>query len=316
MRHAEPVEAVYGAPPPGLLTAISGALQVSPLCPGASSLEALPEHALSRVVMSAPPGTVERRYQLALALRGLSRGGRLTALAPKDKGGARLRKELERFGCAVEETAKQHHRICLCARPDALVGIAQALGEGGPRRVERLGLWSQPGVFSWDRLDPGSALLIQTLPAMSGAGADLGCGIGHLALAVLRSRKVERLTLIDVDRRAVEAAGRNVTDDRAHLAWGDATAADRSASTPGASGSGSGDLDFVVTNPPFHDGGAEDRELGRAFIRAAAGMLRKGGALWLVANRHLPYEAVLTSLFARVEVRAEHEGYKVFQARR
>ena len=75
-------------------------------------------------------------------------------------------------------------------------------------------------------------------------------------------------------------------------------------------------LDFVVTNPPFHDGGTEDRELGKAFIRCAASALRKGGALWLVANRHLPYEPVLASAFARVDVRREQGGYKVFEARR
>ena len=31
-------------------------------------------------------------------------------------------------------------------------------------------------------------------------------------------------------------------------------------------------------NPPFHDGGAEDQSLGKAFIQSAAKMLRKGGA--------------------------------------
>ena len=33
------------------------------------------------------------------------------------------------------------------------------------------------------------------------------------------------------------------------------------------------DLDFVVMNPPFHDGGTEDRSLGEAFIRRAAAVL-------------------------------------------
>ena len=46
-------------------------------------------------------------------------------------------------------------------------------------------------------------------------------------------------------------------------------------------------LDFVVMNPPFHDGGAEDKALGVAFIEAAARMLARRGACWLVANRHL-----------------------------
>ena len=54
-------------------------------------------------------------------------------------------------------------------------------------------------------------------------------------------------------------------------------------------------------NPPFHDGGTEDQALGQAFIRRAAEALRPGGTLWLVANRHLPYEATLSAAFKTVD---------------
>ena len=67
-------------------------------------------------------------------------------------------------------------------------------------------------------------------------------------------------------------------------------------------------------NPPFHDGGAEDRRLGQAFIRKAAEMLGKGGVLWLVANRHLPYEAELKAAFKRVTPVTDGGGYKLFEA--
>jgi 16S rRNA (guanine1207-N2)-methyltransferase len=36
--------------------------------------------------------------------------------------------------------------------------------------------------------------------------------------------------------------------------------------------------------------------------------------LWLTANRHLPYEAMLIALFKSVSVKAESQGYKVFEA--
>lgn len=311
MPDAISLTAVYGRPLESLIEAPPAAIQVSPLVPGASALEQFDEGSLDGVVMSAPPGTLERRYQLALALRALSSGARLIVLAPKDKGGARLRKELERFGCDVDETSKHHHRVCTCARPETLLEIEQALGEGAQRLIKPLSIWSQPGVFSWDRIDPGSALLVRTLPPLSGRGADLGCGIGYLARTVLRAPEVRRLALIDIDRRAIDAAKRNIDDPRATLLWADATRPD-----PNTVNLALGDLDFVVMNPPFHNGGAEDRALGQAFIKSAAKALRKGGGLWLVANRHLPYEAALASLFSRVEVKAEQGGYKVFEARR
>ncbi len=308
MSHAALKTAVYGEPARELAEVPPGALQVSPLVPGAAALGSCGE--LDGLVMVAPSGRLERRYQLALGLQALRSGAVLTALAPKDKGGARLRAELEGFGCVVAETAKRHHRICRCERPGALVGVAQAVADGGPQRVDALSLWSQPGVFSWDRVDPGSALLAQGLPALSGRGADFGCGVGHLSRAVLTSPQVASLSLIDIDRRAIDAARRNVDDPRAALLWTDLTAAAGSASDA------PGELDFVVMNPPFHDGGAEDRTLGQAFIRRAGLALRRGGVLWMVANRHLPYEAALGSLFAQVTPRLDQGGYKVFEAHR
>jgi 16S rRNA (guanine1207-N2)-methyltransferase len=161
-------------------------------------------------------------------------------------------------------------------------------------------------VFSWNRLDPGSALLLRHLPSLSGDGADLGCGIGVLARAALASDRVSSLILVDTDRRALEAARRNLTDPRASFRWADLRAPD----------SALRDLDFVIMNPPFHDGGIEDRNLGQAFIRRAAEALRSGGACWVTANRHLPYEAPLKEAFRRVTPIVEEGGYKVYEARR
>ncbi len=301
---AEPTRIVYGWPPPAF-DPPSDAVQTAPSIPGSAALEELAPASLDEAVILAPPGVIERRHVLAQALRSLKVGGRLDVMAPKHKGGSRLGKELKQFGLEFAETAKAHHRRCQAARPAALSGLDEAVIAGGLRRIEALDAWSQPGIFAWDRVDPGTALLIEHLPPLSGQGADLGCGWGALGRAVLASPRVEALMLVDLDRRAVEAAQRNIDDPRAVFDWADA----RTLPT-------SGGLDFVVSNPPFHDGGAEDRRLGQAFIGKAAAMLRKGGALWLVANRHLPYERSLGEAFARVRPVAERDGYKLFEATR
>lgn len=299
-------EGVYGTLPPELADAPEEAIQFSPLVPGAEALEDRAEGSLSALSALAPPGTLERRYALALALRAVAPGGRLTVLAPKDKGGSRLGKELKGFGCAVSETSRRHHRICVCERPAHPSGIGEALAAGGPQFDETQGLWTQPGVFSWNRIDPGSALLLEHLPALSGRGADFGCGIGSLARPVLASAGVAALAMIDIDRRAIAAARRNVEDSRASFLWRDVRQA---RDLPHG-------LDFVVMNPPFHDGGIEDRALGESFIRRAAESLRPGGSLWLTANRHLPYEAPLKASFKRVALKVEAGGYKVYEAHR
>ena len=293
---------LYGRPP-AVFDPPGTATQVSPLIPGSTPLEDVVPGSADEIMIYAPPGVLERRYTLALALKALKVGGRLDAMAAKDKGGARLRKELEGFGVVVGESAKAHHRRCVVIRPETVTGIEEALTAGAARLVEGLEAWSQPGVFAWDRIDAGSLLLAQTAPVLKGAGADLGCGYGALATVVLGSQAVTSLRLIDLDRRAIDAARKNVTDARARFEWADARTLE-----------GAGDLDFIVTNPPFHDGGAEDRRLGQAFIQKAAAMLGKGGVLWLVANRHLPYEADLNAAFKRVTKVADAGGYKVYEA--
>ena len=296
---------LYGAPSAELAITPAGACQVSPMVSGSQALEKLAVGAADSFVIAAPPGTVERRYVMALALRALKVSGLLTIMAPKDKGGSRLGKELASFGLEVEESGRRHQRLCIANRPAEVSGLEAAIAEGQPRIVPSLGLWSQPGLFSWDRLDPGTAQLLAVLPPMSGRGADLGCGTGVIARALLTSVSVEHLDLVDIDRRAVEAAEHNVLDPRVSFHWADARIA------PTLEG-----LDFVVMNPPFHDGGWEDKALGQAFIRRARDALRKGGMLWLVANRHLPYEEVLTPLFAQVKLKSEVKGFKVYEARR
>ncbi len=255
--------------------------------------------------MAAPAGTLERRRDLALALRALRPEGVLTALAPKDRGGARLAKELAAFGCEVAEASRRHQRICRCPPPLEPGALDAAISAGAPTLPPALGLWSQPGVFSWDRPDPGTSLLLARLPALKGRGADLGCGVGVIAAAVLESPAVTGLELIDIDRRAVGAARRNITDPRARILWADV----RTEPLPDG-------LDFVVCNPPFHEGGAEDRSLGPMFARRAHGALRRGGVLYLVANRHLPYEALLAEMFTETRRLADGGGYKVYEARK
>jgi len=293
---------LYGRPPV-VFDPPAGAVQTSPLIPGSTALEDVAEGSADAAMIYAPPGVLERRYTLALALRALKVGGRLDVMALKDKGGSRLKKELTAFGVEVGETAKAHHRRCIVVKPATMAGIDEAITDGAARIVPGLEAWSQPGVFAWDRIDAGSALLAAHMPALKGAGADLGCGYGALATVALRSPAVISLRLIDLDRRAIEAARKNVEDARVSFEWADVR-------TLGADG----ELNFVISNPPFHDGGAEDRRLGQAFIRKAAELLKKGGVAWIVANRHLPYEAELNAAFNRVRMVVDSGGYKLFEA--
>jgi len=163
-----------------------------------------------------------------------------------------------------------------------------------------------PGVFSADGVDPASRLLADALPVKLGAQVvDLGAGWGYLTHHVLSRESVQALHLVEADHVALDCARQNVSDARAVFHWADA-----------CNWAAPGPLDAVVMNPPFHIGRASDPDLGRAFIRAAARILSPRGQLFMVANRHLPYEGDLATSFGEVREIGGDNRFKIVQAAR
>jgi len=174
-----------------------------------------------------------------------------------------------------------------------------------PNRPEH-GFITTPGVFSADGIDPASALLAAHLPAKIGRSvADLGAGWGYLSAQVLKRDDVQCVHVVEADHTALKCAQSNIDDPRAQFHWADAIAW-RPAEP----------VDAVIMNPPFHTDRRADPALGRAFIAAAAAMLAPGGQLWMVANRHLPYEAALSGVFSQVQECAGDNRFKILQASR
>ncbi len=168
------------------------------------------------------------------------------------------------------------------------------------------GFQTVAGVFSAEKIDRGSQALIAALPEkLPKRLADLGAGWGYLSRHILMREKIRELHLIEADFAALECARKNVTDPRAHFHWADAMRF-----TPEQP------FDGIITNPPFHTSRKAEPDIGRGFITAAAGMLTPSGQLWLVANRHLPYERTLAETFRNVEEIAGDNAFKILRATR
>ncbi len=194
---------------------------------------------------------------------------------------------------------KAHGRIFWFAASDAFADWAAPAPQKGAHAY-----FTVAGVFSDGAVDAGSALLAEALPAKLPARmADLGAGWGYLAAPVLERAGVRSLDLIEAEALSLDCAKLNVTDDRVSFHWADATRF-----APQAA------YDGIVMNPPFHTSRASDPSLGRAFIQAAARLLTPNGKLWMVANRHLPYEATMTECFRNVDTIAGNGAFKVFHA--
>lgn len=221
----------------------------------------------------------------------------------KTHGADSVLKDCRARGTVDQVIAKAHGKL-FALRADAAAFADWALPDTPQDAGD--GFVTLPGVFSADGIDPASRLLADSLPKTIGKRvADLGAGWGYLSARVLERADITALHLVEDDHSALACARINVTDPRTQFHWADATQW-----RPDAA------LDGVVMNPPFHSGRAADPGLGQAFITSAAACLAPHGRLWLVANRHLPYETVLGQQFREVQEIAGDSRFKVLSAHR
>ncbi|MFB2533375.1 class I SAM-dependent methyltransferase [Paracoccus sp. p3-h83] len=240
------------------------------------------------------------RARLVEAMARVVPGGPVWVDGAKTDGVDTMLRDLRDLGLAVgDPIAKAHGKIArLVAGPGLPADWAAADLHPAPGFVTR------PGVFSADGVDRGSALLAAALPPkLPGRVADLGAGWGWLSAQALTRPGIDTIDLIEADAIALDCARRNITDPRARFHWADATRFEPEAR-----------YGAILMNPPFHQGRAADPSLGLAFIAAAARMLSLSGALYLVANRHLPYESALTAAFREVDEIGGDGAFKVIRA--
>ena len=264
------------------------------------------------------------RQLLWAAARHLRPGGRCLLAGANQEGAqsaAKLMADL--FDGVTVQTQHSAHRLLVGTRrahlpdtppwPELLAHAAptMAVPDGGGGMLT---LDTAAGVFSWEHLDEATALLLDTMdiPAAS-AVLDIGCGAGALGLMAAHRHGAARVLLLDADAEAVAALQRTLA--RFALARHPLSACEARASDVTAA-AGDETFDVVVTNPPFHLGKGTDYQLPAQFIAEAYQRLRPGGRLFLVANRTLPYEDVITAHFGGVRRLRDTPRFKVLGATR
>jgi 16S rRNA (guanine1207-N2)-methyltransferase len=165
------------------------------------------------------------------------------------------------------------------------------------------------GVFSPERLDAGTQVLLDTVPAPPGGGnlLDLGCGWGPVALSLGLESPEATVWAVDVNERALEMVRRNASSlglTNVNAALPDAIPDDVRFAT-------------IWSNPPIRVGKAELHALLLRWLPR----LGPGASAWLVVQRHLGsdslhrwLEEALPEGFT-VERAASSKGYRVLEAR-
>jgi 16S rRNA (guanine1207-N2)-methyltransferase len=246
---------------------------------------------------------------IAEAISALPDGAPILVSGANDSGIRTVEKAVREHWPISEVRTKRHAR-CFFFEARRLPIVEQWRAAAAPQ--DALGFVTQPGLFAHERIDTGTALLIEYLPDdCNGAAADFGCGWGALSVALLnRNSAITSLDVIDVDHRAIEAAAANLRavhpGTTVNQIWADIATGDVSART----------YDVIVMNPPFHASARPDPAIGAAFFRAASKALKPGGVLFAVANRKLPYENEIKKGFRMHAALFEGEGYKIIRAMR
>jgi len=151
---------------------------------------------------------------------------------------------------------------------------------------------TKPGIFGWNRLDPGTRLLIETIEVDPTDNVlDLGCGHGIVGLAAAGMASQGRAYLVDNNVAAVKAARRtltlnSVTNAEVHLS--DVASAVRDVA-----------FDVVATHLP------RGKAVAHQFIADAAAVLKPGGRLYLVGHKRAgikPFVAYAQDVFGNGQV--------------
>ncbi|SCE78257.1 Methyltransferase small domain-containing protein [Micromonospora viridifaciens] len=171
-------------------------------------------------------------------------------------------------------------------------------------------LASAAGVFSADRLDPGTAVLLRKaqLPAADAAGPllDVGCGFGPITCVLATCAPAATVWAVDVNQRARDLTAANaarvgVADRVRVVAPDDVPAEVRFAQ--------------IWSNPPIRIGKGELHELLLRWLPRLA----PDGVAWLVVAKHLGGDSLQRWLVEQgwqVERHASQKGYRVLRVTR
>ncbi len=288
------------------------------VCPG---ITVLPQQAgaYDTAILQLPKGRKLARRWLVEAYGALAPEGQLYVAGSNEQGIQPTIKDVEAlFGNAAVLAYKKGNRVARASKgpragePDWAQepGIAPGTWHEFQVDVRRdsYRLRSLPGVFSYDRLDDGTSLLLSVLGVPKGAEVlDVGCGYGIIGLAAARWGAAH-VDMVDVDLLAVAAARENVALNGLQNA--EAFPSDVLSAVQGKR------YDLVVSNPPFHVGRAVEYGVAQAFIEDARRVLRPGGQLAIVANKFIRYDQVMRGVFGSVARLAETGRYHVLAASR
>lgn len=164
---------------------------------------------------------------------------------------------------------------------------------------------SDLGVFSKDKVDFGSNLLVDTYIEMGSPGLktlDMGCGYGFIGITLSKIKNLD-VTFADVNKRAVHLTNMNLKNNKieAQVIESDMY-------------SNINDMyDLIVTNPPIRIG----KDNLRTFLVGGIKHLNSNGEIWFVMKKDHGAKSMIEYLkeYGEVEVKNKSKGFYIISVK-
>ena len=145
-------------------------------------------------------------------------------------------------------------------------------------------LYSDNGVFSKDKFDYGTRLLLDSIDIskLSGNVLDLGCGIGVVGIILGTNNKNINIDMIDINERAISLVRDNLTLNKVKA----------NVFSSDVYSNVNKKYDYIITNPPIRAG----KEVVRKFLLGGYDYLNDNGILYFVMRKDHGVKSMIKEL--------------------
>lgn len=214
------------------------------------------------------------------------------------------------LGTTTTSLARKKARLIFCTPNPALKANRLPEPVAWPLEGTDFTLFNHANVFARASLDIAARLFLAHLPTeQTGHIIDLGCGNGVLGLMTLANNPQAEVTFTDESYMAIASARLNVSHNLP-----EAMSRAQFMVNNCLDGVPSDSVDLILCNPPFHQQQAITDHIAWEMFVDAKRVLRSGGELWIVGNRHLDYHHKLLRLFGNQTVVASNPKFVILKA--
>ena len=149
---------------------------------------------------------------------------------------------------------------------------------------KKYNLYSDNGVFSKDKFDYGTRLLLDSIDIskLSGNVLDLGCGIGVVGIILGTINENINIDMIDINDRAISLVRDNLTLNKVKA----------NVFSSDVYSNVNKKYDYIITNPPIRAG----KEVVRKFLLGGYDYLNDNGILYFVMRKDHGVKSMIKEL--------------------